>query len=154
SLFQVWLANRSCGAAKTGAGERNRTVVISLEGCCSTIELHPQSSCMSAHLACSSCYLSPLTRASGRPIALSTIQDTRCFRPYFNLTQEKPHLACNASTPVANPPARSQTADARDLQPNGCFSAAPQGWDIPRSRSEKPWLCSAAGLPAMSPGSG
>ena len=27
---------------KTGAGERNRTVVISLEGCCSTIELHPQ----------------------------------------------------------------------------------------------------------------
>ena len=28
--------------AKIGAGERNRTVVISLEGCCSTIELHPQ----------------------------------------------------------------------------------------------------------------
>jgi hypothetical protein len=26
---------------ETGAGERNRTVVISLEGCCSTIELHP-----------------------------------------------------------------------------------------------------------------
>ena len=26
-----------------GAGERNRTVVISLEGCCSTIELHPRS---------------------------------------------------------------------------------------------------------------
>ena len=31
-------------AAKTGAGERNRTVVISLEGCCSTIELHPRNS--------------------------------------------------------------------------------------------------------------
>ena len=26
----------------TGAGEGNRTLVISLEGCCSTIELHPQ----------------------------------------------------------------------------------------------------------------
>jgi hypothetical protein len=24
-----------------GAGEGNRTLVISLEGCCSTIELHP-----------------------------------------------------------------------------------------------------------------
>ena len=29
-------------AAKVGAGEGNRTLVISLEGCCSTIELHPQ----------------------------------------------------------------------------------------------------------------
>src|SRR6187549_2087376 len=27
---------------EVGAGERNRTVVISLEGCCSTIELHPR----------------------------------------------------------------------------------------------------------------
>ena len=26
-----------------GAGEGNRTLVISLEGCCSTIELHPRS---------------------------------------------------------------------------------------------------------------
>jgi hypothetical protein len=26
---------------KIGAGEGNRTLVISLEGCCSTIELHP-----------------------------------------------------------------------------------------------------------------
>jgi hypothetical protein len=26
-----------------GAGEGNRTLVISLEGCCSTIELHPHS---------------------------------------------------------------------------------------------------------------
>ena len=26
----------------TGAGEGNRTLVFSLEGCCSTIELHPQ----------------------------------------------------------------------------------------------------------------
>jgi hypothetical protein len=25
----------------TGAGEGNRTLVFSLEGCCSTIELHP-----------------------------------------------------------------------------------------------------------------
>jgi hypothetical protein len=27
---------------KVGAGEGNRTLVISLEGCCSTIELHPR----------------------------------------------------------------------------------------------------------------
>src|SRR4029078_7906821 len=26
---------------KAGAGEGNRTLVISLEGCCSTIEIHP-----------------------------------------------------------------------------------------------------------------
>ena len=26
---------------RLGAGEGNRTLVISLEGCCSTIELHP-----------------------------------------------------------------------------------------------------------------
>ncbi len=29
-------------AKASGAGEGNRTLVISLEGCCSTIELHPQ----------------------------------------------------------------------------------------------------------------
>src|ERR671923_1546884 len=28
----------------SGAGEGNRTPVVSLEGCCSTIELHPQAS--------------------------------------------------------------------------------------------------------------
>src|SRR6185437_4350177 len=28
--------------AETGAGEGNRTLVFSLEGCCSTIELHPR----------------------------------------------------------------------------------------------------------------
>ena len=27
---------------RTGAGEGNRTLVFSLEGCCSTIELHPR----------------------------------------------------------------------------------------------------------------
>src|SRR5437763_12056411 len=29
---------------RSGAGEGNRTPVVSLEGCCSTIELHPQAS--------------------------------------------------------------------------------------------------------------
>jgi hypothetical protein len=29
---------------RNGAGEGNRTPVVSLEGCCSTIELHPQAS--------------------------------------------------------------------------------------------------------------
>ena len=38
-----------------GAGEGNRTLVISLEGCCSTIELHPQPqlSTAAAHVRCS-----------------------------------------------------------------------------------------------------
>ena len=30
------------GLVETGAGEGNRTLVVSLEGFCSTIELHPQ----------------------------------------------------------------------------------------------------------------
>jgi hypothetical protein len=30
-----------------GAGEGNRTLVFSLEGCCSTIELHPRSTYIS-----------------------------------------------------------------------------------------------------------
>ena len=32
----------SCRRFNGGAGEGNRTLVISLEGCCSTIELHPR----------------------------------------------------------------------------------------------------------------
>ena len=36
----------------TGAGERNRTVVISLEGFSSTIELHPQIRNFPPHYAC------------------------------------------------------------------------------------------------------
>ena len=36
-----WLASRSSEGAKAGAGEGNRTLVVSLEGFCSTIELHP-----------------------------------------------------------------------------------------------------------------
>jgi hypothetical protein len=34
---------------EAGAGERNRTVVISLEGCCSTIELHPRTRNLAQH---------------------------------------------------------------------------------------------------------
>src|SRR4051794_20672879 len=34
-----------------GAGEGNRTLVISLEGCCSTIELHPRLARLSAILS-------------------------------------------------------------------------------------------------------
>src|SRR5262245_66140256 len=40
---------------KTGAGEGNRTLVISLEGCCSTIELHPHAK------------LTPYERSKARP---------------------------------------------------------------------------------------
>ena len=32
-----------CAIVNAGAGEGNRTLVFSLEGCCSTIELHPRS---------------------------------------------------------------------------------------------------------------
>src|SRR5580698_4425577 len=41
--------------AQVGAGEGNRTLVISLEGFCSTIELHPPQSTLllsTPHLAC------------------------------------------------------------------------------------------------------
>jgi hypothetical protein len=41
------------GASKMlGAGEGNRTLVISLEGCCSTIELHPRCSTSSSCALC------------------------------------------------------------------------------------------------------
>ena len=35
-------ASHAPGVAWLGAGEGNRTLVVSLEGFCSTIELHPQ----------------------------------------------------------------------------------------------------------------
>src|SRR2546423_368624 len=35
---------RLSSVIRNGAGEGNRTPVVSLEGCCSTIELHPQAS--------------------------------------------------------------------------------------------------------------
>ena len=41
---QTMRENKDGGTArKVGAGEGNRTLVFSLEGCCSTIELHPRS---------------------------------------------------------------------------------------------------------------
>src|SRR5262249_16276016 len=50
-LFQTLVAASGDGVhtadkhkAESGAGEGNRTLVISLEGCCSTIELHPRCS--------------------------------------------------------------------------------------------------------------
>jgi len=38
---------------RIGAGEGNRTLVFSLEGCCSTIELHPQFQCLKPLLSLS-----------------------------------------------------------------------------------------------------
>jgi hypothetical protein len=35
-----------------GAGEGNRTLVFSLEGCCSTIELHPRAADQLSRHAC------------------------------------------------------------------------------------------------------
>ncbi len=37
------VCNHSHPSSKTGAGEGNRTLIVSLEGFCSTIELHPRS---------------------------------------------------------------------------------------------------------------
>ena len=48
-----------------GAGEGNRTLVISLEGCCSTIELHPQVARMPADFAVS-VLLPPGRQVAGR----------------------------------------------------------------------------------------
>ena len=48
-----WLdAGRPAGGVLTGAGEGNRTLVFSLEGYCSTIELHPRGQACSAGPAC------------------------------------------------------------------------------------------------------
>jgi hypothetical protein len=49
-----------CGK-KVGAGEGNRTLVFSLEGCCSTIELHPR-----PEGACSAFRSVPVTRRARR----------------------------------------------------------------------------------------
>ena len=46
------VANRSAEGAKIGAGEGNRTLVISLEGFCSTIELHPHFQYLSLNPSC------------------------------------------------------------------------------------------------------
>ena len=42
TLVRMAATNMTQVLEKIGAGEGNRTLVISLEGCCSTIELHPQ----------------------------------------------------------------------------------------------------------------
>ena len=57
----------ACRGVKAGAGERNRTVVISLEGCCSTIELHPQMP-ISANCQAWSCYRTDPKAASQRAL--------------------------------------------------------------------------------------
>ena len=54
---------------KIGAGEGNRTLVISLEGCCSTIELHPPYS-----TSFSLCLRqSPYAKASGDTLRCTSI---------------------------------------------------------------------------------
>ena len=41
-VFPVYNSVLLTESIKFGAGEGNRTLVVSLEGCCSTIELHPR----------------------------------------------------------------------------------------------------------------
>jgi hypothetical protein len=59
-------------AATIGAGEGNRTLVFSLEGCCSTIELHPRS-----------CYIAglgkPHRRIRGDPRGAEPIRQVRAL---------------------------------------------------------------------------
>src|SRR5260221_2772117 len=74
-------SENSCQAIELfGAGKGNRTLVFSLEGCCSTIELHPRT----GH---------PLTRrggclnpARGRPRARKTAPVSRIRAPDQGLT--------------------------------------------------------------------
>jgi hypothetical protein len=55
-----------------GAGEGNRTLVISLEGCCSTIELHPLSRVVSGnYFVCRRCWLMCFAKSLTCPAAAS-----------------------------------------------------------------------------------
>ena len=58
---------------KIGAGEGNRTLVISLEGCCSTIELHPRRTTLTARLRC-------YATSAGQPSLRKAYQPQRCRR--------------------------------------------------------------------------
>src|SRR5271165_7023754 len=65
------------GKGQVGAGEGNRTLVISLEGCCSTIELHPRGSFLPSmtssefvlHKVTCHCAKGGLPTEAARPVA-------------------------------------------------------------------------------------
>jgi hypothetical protein len=57
----------------TGAGEGNRTLVFSLEGCCSTIELHPRKHVHYHAGRTASTAPGPLQTARFRPIRLRAL---------------------------------------------------------------------------------
>ena len=65
---------RSPGLSKFGAGEGNRTLVVSLEGFCSTIELHPRerSNAIAAVRASTAC----IGLTAGKPLAYQAIRMT------------------------------------------------------------------------------
>ena len=63
-------------ATKLGAGEGNRTLVVSLEGFCSTIELHPRFSCVFSYVFwCSKSKQYPVVEGAGFEPAYSERAD-------------------------------------------------------------------------------
>src|ERR1035437_4953699 len=60
------MSNMTQVLENVGAGEGNRTLVISLEGCCSTIELHPQNAKHFYRKSRPVCVASQLRRGSFR----------------------------------------------------------------------------------------
>jgi hypothetical protein len=81
-----------------GAGEGNRTLVISLEGFCSTIELHPRRSRRLAGAA------GPQTLVAERYIALIPFRNRSASRPSSSL----PHRLLSPTTKRADQPCEAQ----------------------------------------------
>ena len=63
---------------KIGAGEGNRTLVISLEGCCSTIELHPRT-------PSDTCARRSRDRSGGRMVVEVGLEPTKAFASGFTV---------------------------------------------------------------------
>ncbi len=108
-----------------GAGEGNRTLVISLEGCCSTIELHPRiqrpirrapaQRCYQTLLTVTRCPSGPQKTAECLPAPLPTSQSQlmqAIGRPTFEAVCSVPpkpsEAAVGPTEPTEGPSARSR----------------------------------------------
>ncbi len=104
--------HRQYGAARgqrSGAGEGNRTLVISLEGCCSTIELHPRRKSESP------------SRLQDRPVPICDVPSTCLFSSFPTSGSSFRHLMVGE---VGLEPTKRNAADlqsapfaARDTPP-------------------------------------
>ena len=97
-LDQTMRENKDGGTAqKIGAGEGNRTLVFSLEGCCSTIELHPRDFAPQAPatgtLACLTLRMEPNHKASPRPVKVrwDPFHFSAGFAPSARIVAQKQH---------------------------------------------------------------